>query len=207
MTHLIVALDNHEPYSLACNLIEIGVSWFKIGPQAMCHFEWRNFTEGASSWSAHVSIFLDLKLADTRDTVREAVKRFADAGIAAISTFTESATIAAIEAAEGTEIRIWQLLMLSDDARLPISGLAPRNIAAHGVICPPRSVSIFKGCGIDVVCPGIRMTGENHGGHTGTCTPSFVLATGATHAVIGRPIWNASNPIAAAKAYLKELQA
>ena len=204
MTELVVALDGSHPADLAADLFHrAGVRWFKIGPQAMTSPGWFRMIDGAQPGEANV--FLDLKLADTRDTVREAVKRFADAGIAAVSTFTMDATIAAAEAAEGTDLRVWQVLMLSDDARLPISGLGVRSVAANGIICPPRSASIFEGCGIDVVCPGVRLKGEDHGGHIEAWPPSFVLAAGATHAVVGRPIWQSADPIVAARLWRAEL--
>jgi orotidine-5'-phosphate decarboxylase len=203
MTELIVALDGPDPRALQYRLHEhAGVTWFKIGPQAMVHTDWPNLMRHGRN----VKTFLDLKLADTIDTVTEAVKRFADAGIAAISTFTIDATAFAVSAAHGSDLRIWQVLRLTDDAILPINRLAPRTFSAHGVICPPSAASIFEGCGIDVVTPGVRLGGERHNCHLEAQSPSFVSAAGATHAVVGRPIWQAANPIAAAKAYQSALK-
>lgn len=198
MTQLIVALDGPEPYELACKLIDIGVSWFKIGPQMMCNYDWVEFTTYNKYFP---NIFLDLKLADTKFTVTESVKHFTDAGIAAVSTFTPSATLAAIEAAQG-KLKVWQVVTLSDDSTQPSSG---RCLNANGVICPGNYAHIYSQLGIDIVVPGVRFNNTDRSGHVITTDVLSCKDRGVTHAVVGRPIYNSPDPIAEAQKFLKAL--
>lgn len=204
MTELIVALDGPEPVELATRLHgEVGVRWFKVGPQMMTHGDWLFFLDDVLRRAVvgeDVNVFLDLKLADTRDTVREAVKRFADAGIAAVSTSTDEATRAAIEA--DTNVRVWQLHHLTDQG----SSFRPRLVNAHGVICPGDIVERYVGSNvISIVVPGVRLDDEGHG-HLHVSDPRHLAFQGATHAVVGRPIWMAKDPVAAARRYVEALK-
>ena len=204
MTELIVALDGPAPFTLACKLYSEDVPcWFKIGPQAMAHSDWQNLMRIPYLWGRFV--FLDLKLYDTADTVRECVKRFTDAGIIAISTWTNTVTEVALEAAGCTPLRIWQLLVLSDDADPKLA--VPYCVNAHGLICPPTL--LLNGCRdakpADLVVPGVRFLVDDPNGHAATAMPSAVRAYGGTHAIVGRPIWQAKDPISAARAYLEVL--
>ena len=198
MTELIVALDGPRPKLL--QLYKCGVRWFKIGPQAMVSGNWHNIITSARS--PGIKIFVDLKLADTPDTVCEAVKRFADAGVAAVSTFTRLATIAAIEASAGTDLRVWQVLRLTDDDEL---GGTILSRVVHGVICPGKLAPAYLDYGIDIVVPGIRFTNDVNHGHRHITYPSTCQHLGVTHAIVGRPIWQASDPIAAARRYIEAL--
>jgi orotidine-5'-phosphate decarboxylase len=63
------------------------------------------------------------------------------------------------------------------------------------------------GDGALVVTPGIRLAGEDAGDQARTATPAEAVAAGASHLVIGRPITRAPDPVAAAKAIVKELSA
>lgn len=191
MTELIVALDGPRPYLLARQLAaEAGVRLVKIGPQALLDQNWQDILK-----IADLSLFLDLKLADTADTCREAAKRFADAGVAAISTFTDRATEAAIRGAEGSPLRVWRILRLTDG-----NDPVPRQLRiGDGIICSVGDLhaEVTMSSDIDKVCPGIRLA-ECADNHRQPATPQDAIAAGATHIVVGRPIWQAAEPVAAA---------
>ena len=56
-----------------------------------------------------------------------------------------------------------------------------------------------------IVTPGVRPAGSPSGDQKRTATPAQAIADGADHIVIGRPIWQAADPAAAARAILREL--
>lgn len=214
MTELIVALDGPEPFDLTVRLaIELGICWFKVGPQTLTSGRVDTMMRAPRT---EMQIFLDLKLADTGDTCREAAKRFGNAGIAALSTYTEEAADEAMRGAEGTPLRVWRVWRLTDSlAYLPISpidlvGEGPRRLqqCQQGVICPVSTLVLPRARNIDAdkICPGIRFPDGDPDGHKGdAATPQEAVAAGATHIVVGRPIWQASDPVAAAREFLAAL--
>lgn len=194
MTELIVALDGPWPYSMAMRLFNATeVRWVKIGPQGLLDRDWQYIAKIDG-----LSLFLDLKLADTADTCREAAKRFAESGVAAVSTFTDRATEAALRGAEGSGLRVWRILRLTDG-----DDPMPRQLRiGDGVICSVGDLraEVTMSSDIDKVCPGIRES-EPANNHRQPATPADAVAAGATHIVVGRPIWLAEDPVGAAKAY------
>ncbi len=69
-----------------------------------------------------------------------------------------------------------------------------------GVVCSPQEiVPLRQACGPDLVlvCPGIRPDWASKGDQQRTLTPSQALQAGASYLVIGRPITQAADPIAA----------
>jgi orotidine-5'-phosphate decarboxylase len=208
MTELVVALDGPEDqdqYALACSLIDAGVSWLKIGPLLMCSDDWPYFTSELAAATPHPNIFLDIKLSDTEHTVREAVKRFAGARIAAVSTCGLDATKVALEAADG-RIKIWQWLWPSDKdppARPDERPIRPAGV--HGVIVPGYMAMGFWES-MDVVVPGVRWEGvTGSDGHFRPITPRECRVAGATHAVVGRPIYLSADPVSAAAGFMEVL--
>lgn len=194
MTELIVALDGPLPLDLLSRLHdEAGVRWFKIGPQRL----FTGIIEGALK--RNVKIFLDLKLADTADTVRETVRHAGEAGIAAISVTGDRQTAAALETC-GDIVKVWRVAYLTDEMS-PM--MAPSiKVVPHGIICPVYAAHV---CGAvykcDIISPGIRNGGNQHG-HLAPRTMDAARKEGVTYAVIGRPIWQAEDPVAAAKQFI-----
>ncbi len=56
-----------------------------------------------------------------------------------------------------------------------------------------------------IVTPGVRPVGADLGDQKRVATPSGAIKSGADHIVVGRPIWRAEDPRAAAEAVLAEL--
>lgn len=197
MTELIVALDGPNPLLLAHRLhAEAGVRWFKIGPQALCSGQVSDLIRLPRS----DKIFLDLKLADTEDTCREAVRRFAQAGVAAVSVFTERAARAAVDGASGTDLKVWRVTRLTDEP-----GPDEAQFCADGVICRLGDLPRFAYSSGARVVPGIRFVGQDHAGHLFSASPKEAAMMGATHIVVGRPIWQSPDPVAAAKMFAAAL--
>ncbi len=174
MTELIVALDGPNPSELQGKLLYI-VRWFKIGPQAMARPDWPNLITGGYGPS---SIFLDLKLADTSATVREAVKRFASAGVAAVSVLTERAVTDAMEAARGSSTKIWRVVWLSDDDESDPQAKdwarQARRCVADGIVCPARYADVIRSeFAGDIIAVGVRNRIAEFDGHRTTANLAF----------------------------------
>lgn len=76
-----------------------------------------------------------------------------------------------------------------------------------GVICSPHEISALrKQCGPDFVLmvPGIRPVGSAANDQKRAMTPRQAVDLGATNLVVGRPIYQAQDPRAAAEAIARE---
>ena len=82
---------------------------------------------------------------------------------------------------------------------------------ADGVIASPQEAARIRALpeatGRLIVTPGVRPAGAALGDQKRIATPAQALRDGANHIVIGRPIWAAKNPRAAAQAILAEIAA
>lgn len=83
-----------------------------------------------------------------------------------------------------------------------------QDCGLDGVVCSPREiVAIRDACGPDftLVVPGIRPAGADAGDQKRTMTPREAVEAGADWLVIGRPITGAADPVAAARAIVRDL--
>ena len=80
---------------------------------------------------------------------------------------------------------------------------------ADGVIASPHEAARLRAlpeaAGRLIVTPGVRPAGSAAGDQKRVATPAAALAAGADHLVVGRPIWTADDPRAAAEAILAEI--
>lgn len=58
-----------------------------------------------------------------------------------------------------------------------------------------------------IVTPGVRPAGSATGDQKRIATPHQAISDGADHIVVGRPVWQARDPAAAARAIIAELPA
>ena len=83
------------------------------------------------------------------------------------------------------------------------------SAGADGVIASPQEAAMIRALpeatGKLIVTPGVRPTGAALGDQKRIATPAQAIAEGADHIVVGRPIWQAPSPKAAAEAVLAEL--
>lgn len=89
---------------------------------------------------------------------------------------------------------------------LRLAGLA-RESGLDGVICSPLEIAALrKQCGADFVLmvPGIRPVGSAVNDQKRAMTPRQAVDLGATNLVVGRPIYQAADPRAAAEAIARE---
>ena len=83
-----------------------------------------------------------------------------------------------------------------------------RDAGCAGVVCSAhevRDLKRFFGEDFLTLTPGIRPTGSAHGDQKRVTTPAEAAASGTDYIVVGRPIVEAADPVAAAKAILEEM--
>ncbi len=174
------------------------------------------------------SVFLDLKLHDIPNTVAGAVRSAARLGAdlltvhaAGGSAMLRAAADAAAEVPLAPELLAVTVLTSMDAEELRGIGVAAspaqqvRQLAElavqagiRGLVCSPEEVRDLRGLlGPEVllVTPGIRPAGAGVQDQKRTATPGAALAAGASYLVVGRPITQADDPGAAARAILEEM--
>jgi orotidine-5'-phosphate decarboxylase len=224
---LIVALDVPNAEAMEAKLQEMPdfIEWYKVGLELFC-------AEGPAVLEPlkkrGKKIFLDLKLHDIPRTVGNAVKTAAAHGVNLMTVHAiggramlEEAARAAAECTNPPKlVAVTTLTSLGQDdfndlgidrtvseqavelGRLAISsGIDGMVTSAHeaGALREQFPEAIL-------VTPGIRMPEGDVGDQKRVASPSFAVEQGATHLVIGRPIVQAEDPVAAAIAMLNDME-
>lgn len=223
---LIVALDVPDALSGLKLVQDIGdpVGFYKIGLGMLTGGGLALANELKSEHGKR--IFLDMKLFDIGATVEAAVRGLARFDIDFLTVHGDPHVVrAAKEGAAGSAMKILAVTVLTSldradlDAGLIRAGSmddivrerAARALAtgADGVIASPHEAAMIRALpeatGRLIVTPGVRPAGAAPGDQKRVATPAAAVAAGADHIVVGRPIWSASNPRAAARAILDEL--
>ena len=171
-------------------------------------------------------VFLDMKLFDIGATVEAAVRGLAKFDLDFLTVHGDPHVVrAAMEGASGSGMKILAVTILTSldradlDASLIQSGDIPDLVVtragrafdagADGVIASPQEAALIRAlpeaAGKLIVTPGVRPQGAALGDQKRVATPAQAIADGADHIVVGRPIWQAQDPAAAARAVLSEL--
>ena len=172
-------------------------------------------------------VFCDLKLHDIPATVGRAVSRLADSGANLLTIHAgQQAMLEAAAEASGAELQVVAVTALTslDQADLadlgintPVDELVlrharrARDAGLDGVVCSGhevRRVRAALGPQALAVTPGIRpaTNAVGDGDQTRVMTPAAAIAAGASHIVVGRPIRDAADPAAAARAIVAEIE-
>ncbi|MGC1379728.1 MAG: orotidine-5'-phosphate decarboxylase [Candidatus Baltobacteraceae bacterium] len=83
-----------------------------------------------------------------------------------------------------------------------------RDVGCSGVVCSAhevRDLKRFFGDDFLTLTPGIRPVGSAHADQKRVTTPAEAVAAGTDYLVVGRPIVEAADPVAATKAILEEM--
>ena len=173
-------------------------------------------------------IFLDMKLFDIGATVEAAVRGLAQFDLDFLTVHGDPHVVrAAREGAAGTNLRILAVTVLTslDRADLDAGMIEAGDVAdivatraaraleagAHGVIASPHEAAAIRAlpqaAGRLIVTPGVRPAGAAPGDQKRIATPEAAIAAGADHIVVGRPVWQAADPRAAAEAITAALPA
>ncbi len=171
-------------------------------------------------------VFLDLKLFDIGETVKRATAAAAELGAAFLTVHAGSQAIrAAIEGRGSSPMKILVVTVLTSFAESDLREIGiPESLCdtvlrrarlaascgADGVVASGIEAAVIrKELGKDflIVTPGIRPAGVSHDDHAHVSTPAGALAAGADYLVVGRPIRDAADPAAAARAIQAEIAA
>ncbi len=223
---LIVALDLPDAVSGlaladrigdACSFYKVGLGMLTGGGLALA----RELKDERG-----LAVFLDLKLFDIGATVEAAVRGISRFDLDLLTVHGDPQVVrAAVEGASGSATRVLAVTVLTSldradlDANMIRGGSvgeiaverAARALAAgaHGVIASPAEAAAIRAlpeaAGRLVVTPGVRPAGASPGDQKRVATPAEAVAAGADHVVVGRPVWRAADPRAAALAIQAEL--
>lgn len=169
-------------------------------------------------------IFLDLKLHDIGNTVREGVESLVQMKIDFLTVHAYPQTMrGAVEGREGSSLRLLAVTALTsyDDADLRDAGyrMAVRDLVRlraeqakiagiDGIVCSAAEAEIVRDAvspRMVIVTPGIRPAAAESGDQKRTLTPAEAIRAGVDHMVIGRPIIRAPDPRDAARAIMDEI--
>jgi orotidine-5'-phosphate decarboxylase len=173
-------------------------------------------------------VFLDLKYHDIPNTVAAAVQEAARLGVSMLTVHAAGSgkmLRAAVDAARSVNpallvlaVTVLTSLDESDLDKIGINGTVVdevRRLAAlalangcRGIVTSAREASKLRaelGDDFAIVTPGIRPAGSGHADQARVVTPAEAIAAGATHIVVGRPITEAADPAAEARAILAQI--
>lgn len=176
---------------------------------------------------AGCACFLDLKLHDIPATMAGASASAARLGVRYLTVHASAgpkALEAVRRAVEGTETRVLAVTALTsldarelaaigwDDPKSVVRRLAALAVRAgiDGFVCSPHEcadVRAIAGAGACIVVPGVRPAGTSAGDQARVATPTEAIRSGADLLVIGRPIRDAREPVDAARAIAREIEA
>ena len=217
---LIAAIDTADRVQAAamvqavaphCGLVKLGLEYFLAnGPAGL---------EAA----AGAPVFLDLKLHDIPNTVAGAVRALRPLNVQMLTVhaggggaMVAAAAAAAADAPERPRILAVTVLTSLDAAALAETGVAGGTTqqvlrlarlaldnGADGLVCSAHEIAPLRhafGPKPILVVPGIRPAGSATNDQARVMTPEQAVAAGADYLVVGRPIFAAPDPAAAASA-------
>ena len=172
-------------------------------------------------------VFLDLKYHDIPNTVGAAVSEAVKLGVSMLTVHASGSgkmMAAAVEAAKGRlNLMVLAVTVLTslngsdlekiglrgsvEDTVVRLAGIALSN-GCQGVVASAREASTLRaelGDKFAIVTPGVRPAGTHVGDQVRVVTPAEAIASGASYIVVGRPITEAADPAAEARAILSQI--
>jgi orotidine-5'-phosphate decarboxylase len=181
------------------------------------------------------SVFLDLKFHDIPNTVAKAVAVATRLDVQMLTIHTsggsemmqaaqESAQKTAKDCGHAVPLVLGVTVLTSMDSRTLVEIGSNENVGGQverlaglamkaglgGLVCSPLEITTLRQIlpqEVQLVTPGIRTGTEKADDQKRTLTPKEAMTAGANWLVIGRPIYAAKNPRAAAEEILESLRA
>lgn len=215
----------YEKVAPHVGVVKVGLSLFvEHGPAAV-----RAFTDQGAK------VFLDLKLHDIPNTVQLAASRAGELGVAYLTVHAQGGTAMLKAALQGARdgagkmsvpapkiLAVTVLTSLSDedlaqmgharsaaDTARQLAELA-EHAGIDGLVCSPLEAQTLRTTlkrKVILCTPGIRPAGAAKGDQSRAETPTFAIQSGSDLLVVGRPIYTAPDPAAAARAICDEVAA
>lgn len=226
---IIVALDCDRSRALElADMLAGHATWLKIG-MTLFYQEGPYFVTALQKRG--FKVFLDLKFHDIPHQVKGAAKAAAEAG-ADMLTMHAIGGIKMMEAAkEGLAQSRWvdtepislgiTVLTSMSAEDLELTGVTrsvtdqvielakqAKEAGLSGVVASPQEALLLRevlGDDAYIVTPGVRPVGSDLSDQSRVATPKQAFDNGASHIVVGRPITEQADPVAAFEAIAKEL--
>ena len=226
---LILVLDAQSPRDVTPTLKQLQgtVRWVKIGLEM--------FTACGPDCVREIAglgfkVFLDLKLHDIPNTVAKSVESVSKLPIQMLTLHTGGGREMMQWAVKAQQQSAPRLLLLGVTVLTSTSaaGLAETGVPGspeeqvlrlgrlaidsglRGLVCSPLEIAPLRAilpAAVALVTPGIRPRDAQADDQTRVMTPAEAAHAGASYLVVGRPIFKASDPAAAARAILAEISA
>jgi orotidine-5'-phosphate decarboxylase len=223
---LIVALDlaTIEDARNMVRSLEGVVDFFKVGLTLQ-------LAEGVEQFIRELiankkRVFLDYKYYDVPETLRKAISRAADLGVAFLTVHGSSALMkSAVQARGNKGLKLFIVTVLTSMDAEDIAEMGYTEHSAEQLVLFRARKALEAGCdgviasGLEakqikelsgnnllVVTPGIREKGYPEDDQKRRSTAEEAISAGADYLVVGRPITDAVNPREKAKEYLQEMQ-
>jgi orotidine-5'-phosphate decarboxylase len=172
-------------------------------------------------------VFLDLKYHDIPNTVGAAIAEAEKLGVSMLTVHAAGSGRMLRSAVEAAKVRP-DLMVLAvtvltsmdaqdlekigvrgsvEDSVVRLATIALAN-GCQGVVTSAREASTLRaelGHNFAIVTPGVRPAGSSVGDQVRVVTPAEAIAAGASHIVVGRPITEAADPAAEARAILGQI--
>jgi orotidine-5'-phosphate decarboxylase len=171
-------------------------------------------------------VFLDLKYHDIPNTVGSAVAEAAKLGVSMLTVHSSGGKMlrAAVEAAktrpgllvlavtvltsmDGNDLETIGMQGTVEDTVVRLATIALAS-GCQGVVASAHEASALRsklGNDFAIVTPGVRPAGSSVADQVRVVTPAEAISAGASHIVVGRPITEAADPRAEARAILGQI--
>jgi len=228
---LIVALDvsSAEGALLLAENLRSHVGVFKVGLEL---YSARGPALVRELVNRGARVFLDLKLHDIPSTVRGAARELASLGVSIMTVHASGGRAMMQAALEGAQsgatagqaplvIGVTALTSLAESdladigwrespqsVVLRLAALA-QDAELNGVVASPQEAAAIRqscGPGFAIVTPGIRPASASRDDQARASTPEAAIRAGADYLVVGRPITQSPDPVAAARAIVDEIE-
>ena len=174
-------------------------------------------------------VFLDLKFHDIPNTAAAACRAASELGVWMLNVHASGgrkmmeAAREAVDKSSRRPLLIGVTVLTSmDEAGLREIGItrSPRDQVLHlaglvqqsgldGVVCSAQEATDLRACcgaNFSLVTPGIRPAGADAGDQSRIMTPGNAIRAGSDYLVIGRPITQAADPLAALQQINQEIE-
>ena len=223
---LIVALDvpSIEEARTLIDKLDGVVSFFKVGL-------WLQFAAGFDSLIEHLlrkdkRVFLDAKMFDISETVKQGVARAAERGVTFVTVHGDGEIMkAAVEGRGQSPLKVFAIPVLTSvdqdglrelgylcsvEELIQLRVKRAAECGCDGIIAAPHDNPdrIRERAGAQqllVATPGVRLAGAPADDHKRPGTPAQAIAAGADYLVVGRPNHRSGDPSRAATAIIENM--